>query len=115
MDVSSITQSLNSDYISKITDAMKSSASATTSAATSATDSTGTFDSIYDSALGMINETNGYIQDAQKAETDFALGNLTNTHELSVLQQKANLSLQYTVAIRDKVLDAYKEIMNMNI
>lgn len=110
MDVSSITQNLNSDYVSKITDAMK-----TATSATSATNQTGTFDSAYNSALGMINETNGYIQDAQKAETDFALGNMTNTHELSVLQQKANLSLQYTVAIRDKVLDAYKEIMNINI
>lgn len=115
MDVSSITQSLNSDYVSKISDAMKTASSAATSAAASATNPTGTFDSVYDSALGMLNETNSYIQDAQKAETDFALGNMTNTHELSVLQQKANLSLQYTVAIRDKVLEAYKEIMNMNI
>ena len=29
--------------------------------------------------------------------------------------QKANLALSYTVAVRDKVLDAYKEIMNMSI
>ena len=56
-----------------------------------------------------------YIQQAQQAEVDFALGNMTNTHELGVYQQKANMALQYTVAIRDKALEAYKEIMNMSI
>ena len=32
-----------------------------------------------------------------------------------VYQQKANMALQYTVAIRDKALEAYKEIMNMQV
>jgi len=108
MDVSSVTQNLSSDYVKKITDAMKT-------ATASATDSTGAFDSVYKSAMGMINDTNSTIQAAQKAEVDFSLGNMTNTSELSVLQQKANLSLQYTVAIRDKTLEAYKEIMNMQM
>jgi len=111
MDVSSVTQNLSSDYVKKITDAMKTA----TASATSATDSTGAFDSVYKSAMGMINDTNSTIQAAQKAEVDFSLGNMTNTSELSVLQQKANLSLQYTVAIRDKTLEAYKEIMNMQM
>jgi flagellar hook-basal body complex protein FliE len=63
----------------------------------------------------MVSDTNQYIQDASQAEIDFSLGNITSTHELSVYQQKANLALQYTVAVRDKVLDAYKEIMNMQM
>jgi flagellar hook-basal body complex protein FliE len=29
--------------------------------------------------------------------------------------QKASVALQYTVAVRDKFLDAYKEIMQMQI
>jgi len=111
MDVSSITQNLNSDYVSKITNAMKTA----TGTESTATESTGKFDSVYNSAMGLINDTNSSIQAAQKAEVDFSLGNMTNTSELSVLQQKANLSLQYTVAIRDKVLEAYKEIMNMQM
>ena len=63
----------------------------------------------------LLDSTNTYIQQAQQAEVDFALGNMTNTHELGVYQQKANMALQYTVAIRDKALEAYKEIMNMSI
>ncbi len=73
------------------------------------------FSTILDAAMGLVSDTNTYIQDAQQAEIDFALGKITSTHELGVIQQKANLSLQYTVAIRDKVLEAYKEIMNMQI
>lgn len=73
------------------------------------------FDTIYKSAIGLIESTNAYVQDAQQAEIDWALGNLTSTHELGAIQQKANISLQYTVAIRDKLIEAYKEIMNMQI
>lgn len=81
----------------------------------SKTEATSAFDTIYKSAIGMIESTNTYVQEAQQAEIDFALGKLTSTHELGVIQQKANLSLQYTVAIRDKLLEAYREILNMQI
>lgn len=76
---------------------------------------TSSFDNIYNSAIGLLESTNSYIQDAQQAEIDFALGNLTSTHELGVIQQKANIALQYTVAIRDKMLEAYQQIMNIQI
>lgn len=73
------------------------------------------FGSILDAALNMINETNDYQNAAESAEIQFALGEAVSTHELAVAQQKANIALQYTVAVRDKVLEAYKEIMNMSV
>ena len=73
------------------------------------------FDGIYNAAVYMITETNDYIHDAQQAEVDFATGKLTSTHELAVIEQKANLSLQYTVAVKNQLLSAYKEIMNIQI
>ena len=63
----------------------------------------------------MITETNDYIHEAEQAEVDFATGKLTSTHELAVIEQKANLSLQYTVAVKNQLLSAYKEIMNIQI
>lgn len=102
---------VTSDYIREVLTSGKLSIDG--SSAT--TEATGAFDTIYQSAISMIESTNTYVQEAQQAEIDFALGNLTSTHELGVIQQKANLSLQYTVAIRDKLLEAYKEIMNMQI
>lgn len=73
------------------------------------------FDGIYNEAVNMITETNDYIHDAEQAEVDFATGRLTSTHELAVIEQKANLSLQYTVAVKNQLLSAYKEIMNIQI
>ncbi len=74
-----------------------------------------TFDGVYNAAINLITSTNDYLQDAQKAEVAFATGELTSTHELAVIEQKANLSLQYTVAIKNQLISAYKEIMNMQI
>ena len=111
MDLTSAVNSLSSDYVSKITDAMKQSVTINNGNG----DNSDSFDSVYNAVSGLLGSTNTYIQNAQQAEIDFALGNLTNTHELGVAQQKANLALQYTVSIRDKALEAYNTIMNMQI
>ncbi|MBO7402882.1 MAG: flagellar hook-basal body complex protein FliE [Lachnospiraceae bacterium] len=72
------------------------------------------FDRLLESAKVMIKETNYYQNKAEEAELMYAMGLMTNTHDLQVAQQKANLSLQYTVAVRNAVIDAYKEIMQIN-
>lgn len=74
-----------------------------------------TFDGVFNAAIDLVSNTNQYLQEAQKAEVAFAMGELTSTHELAVIEQKANLSLQYTVAIKNQLINAYKEIMNMQI
>ena len=45
----------------------------------------------------------------------FAMGQSENTHDLLVAQSKANIALQYTVAVKDKLQEAYREIMQMQI
>lgn len=77
--------------------------------------STGEFQSLFDKAVENLNTTNSYLSNAENEEIRWALGETDNTHELSIALQKASTSLQYTVAIRDKVLEAYKEIMQMQI
>lgn len=73
----------------------------------------GGFESLFQSALKMVNETNGLTNAAQEEEMKYAMGQTSNTHDLQVAQQKANISLQYTVAVKNSVLEAYKEIMNI--
>jgi flagellar hook-basal body complex protein FliE len=72
-----------------------------------------TFEAMFQSALKMVNETNELSNAAEEEEIKYALGMSTSTHDLQVAQQKANISLQYTVAVRNSILDSYKEIMNM--
>jgi len=73
------------------------------------------FSAIFDSAVNSLNTTNRYLSDAENEEIKLALGQTENTHDLAIALQKASTALQYTVAVRDKFLEAYKEIMNMQI
>ena len=75
--------------------------------------STEGFESIFKSALDMVKQTNDLTNAAEQEEMKFALGNSDNIADLMVAQRKANLSLQYTVAIRNAVMSAYREIMNL--
>ena len=77
--------------------------------------STGEFGSIFDKALESLNTTNAYLSDAKNEEIRWALGETENTHELTIALQKASTALQYTVAVRDKALEAYREIMQIQI
>lgn len=71
------------------------------------------FNNVLQSVMNMLNETNSLSNEAEKAALDFAMGNSDNTHDLAIAQQKAVTSLQYTVAVRDAVMDAYREIMQL--
>ena len=71
------------------------------------------FEKMNQSAIGLIDETNRYTHEAEEAQMAYALGLNDNVHDLLIAQNKANLSLQYTVAIRNGVLEAYKELMQM--
>lgn len=73
------------------------------------------FSSLLSSAMQMISETNQLSNAANAEQMNFAMGYSDNTHDLAIAQQKAALSLQYTVAVKNKVIEAYKEIMNMQI
>ena len=73
------------------------------------------FDAILNTAIDNLKTTNSYLSDAENEEIKFALGETDNTHDLTIALQKASTALQYTVAVRDKVLEAYKELMQMQI
>ena len=77
--------------------------------------STGEFVNLFEKAIENLNTTNAYLSDAENEKIRWALGETENTHELTNALQKASTALQYTVAVRDKFLEAYKEIMQMQI
>jgi flagellar hook-basal body complex protein FliE len=73
------------------------------------------FSSILSAAMQSVEETNSLQNTAESEEVRFALGEAENTHDLLIAETKANIALQYTVAVRDKLVDGYKEIMQMSI
>ena len=73
------------------------------------------FSSVLSAAMKSLEETNELQNTAESEEIRFVLGEAENTHDLLVAETKANIALQYTVAVRDKLIDGYKEIMQMSI
>ncbi len=76
-------------------------------------DGTSVFQSLYDAAVNQIQETDRLTNLAEEEAIKFALGQSDSTHDLKIAQEKANISLQYTVTLRKTVLEAYKEIMSL--
>ncbi len=90
-----------------------SSSGITKSVNSASTDRTSSFDSVFNAIMNQINETNNLTNVAEEEEIKFAMGLSDSTHDLQIAQEKANVSLNYTIALRRTILDAYKEIMNL--
>lgn len=73
------------------------------------------FKTFFDKAVENIHTTNAYLSDAENEEIKWALGQTDNTHDLTIAIQKATTALQYTVAIRDRAMSAYRELTQMQI
>lgn len=73
------------------------------------------FEAIFNSAVDNIRTTNGYIAETDNEKIKLAMGETENTHDLTIAMQKSSTALAYTVAVRDKFIEAYKEIMQMQI
>lgn len=73
------------------------------------------FDGMFQSALAMIDQTNQLQKQADQMGTDFALGKIENIHDVMIMQEKATVALQYTVQLKNGIMDAYNEIMRMQM
>lgn len=68
------------------------------------------FSKILSEALESVNEQQKKVE---QMSDDFATGKVSNIHELVVEAEKASISLRLTVEVRNKIVDAYREIMRM--
>ena len=71
------------------------------------------FTQVFKSAIGHVNELQQRSEALQKA---FEMGDSkVDLTQVMVALQKANLSFEGMTQVRNKFVDAYKEIMNMSI
>ncbi len=73
------------------------------------------FETFFDAAMGLYNETNIYQLDAEQAQIDYVTGKTDDIIALNMAQSRATSSLQFTTQVTNKVLNAYQEIMRMQI
>jgi flagellar hook-basal body complex protein FliE len=71
--------------------------------------------SFADILKGALDNTNDMIIQAEDLADQFAAGKIDNMDQVLVASEKADIALQFTWAIRNKIMDAYSEIMRMQI
>lgn len=63
-----------------------------------------------------VDQVNGQQQLAKGLARDFELGSKdTGLHDVMVAMQKANVSFQAMVQVRNRLVSAYQEVMNMQV
>ena len=62
-----------------------------------------------------LNKVNDLQLKSNEMTEQFALGNIDNVHDVTIAAQKASTALNLTVAVQNKVMDAYNEIMRMQV
>ena len=70
--------------------------------------------SFADNLKKAISTVNDYQVKADQAVTDLAVGRNNRIHETMMAAQEAELSLKMLLQVRNKALEAYREIMRMN-
>lgn len=54
-------------------------------------------------------------QEVHKLNEQFITGQISDVHNLMIASEKAQIGLQLTVQVRNKVVEAYQEIMRMQL
>lgn len=70
------------------------------------------FGEIFKQALQEVNQSQ---QVSDKLTTELATGKVDNIHEVMIASEKASLSLELTMQVRNKVVEAYQEVMRMQV
>ena len=71
--------------------------------------------SFSDTLKGMLNDTNDRVNLSDQNTRDLAAGKTTDINKVVTSVEEANLSMQFTMAVRNKLMDAYQEISRMTV
>jgi flagellar hook-basal body complex protein FliE len=72
----------------------------------------GSFADTLKTAIGNVNELQ---KAADKGAQDLATGRTDNVADVMIASEKADIALRVMVQVRNKIIDAYQEIMKMQV
>lgn len=79
-------------------------------------DSAGNFlDNFSHAVGGGLNSVNEKMDAANKAQEAFAMGEDVSVHDVMIASEKATLSFQMAMQLRNKLMNAYAEINNIKV
>ncbi|MDF2891101.1 MAG: fliE [Clostridia bacterium] len=62
-----------------------------------------------------IKQVDGLQKESEKLNEALAMGLTDNLHQVMIASEKASIAMQFTMQVRNKIMDAYQEIMRMPI
>jgi flagellar hook-basal body complex protein FliE len=71
--------------------------------------------SFSDTLKDAIQSVNTLQQDADTKVQNLATGKTQNLHETMIATEKADIALRLMVQVRNKIIDAYQEVMKMQV
>ncbi|MFP4016977.1 MAG: flagellar hook-basal body complex protein FliE [Halanaerobiales bacterium] len=80
---------------------------------TAASDNAGT--SFVEMLKNNLNDTNQAVIEADQVTEAFATGKIDDIHRVTIATENARVALNLTLAIQNKVMQAYNEIMRLQI
>jgi len=70
----------------------------------------------FSSYLGeMVGKVNAAQQESDKAVQQLATGEARGLHEVMIAMEKSSISFQFMTQVRNKVVEAYQEVMRMPV
>jgi flagellar hook-basal body complex protein FliE len=77
--------------------------------------SVGGFGSIMDAAIRLFDETSRIENDLTQLQIDYIAGHTDDMLAVMLAEQRAMTAVTFTTQITSKIMDAYRQIMNMQI
>ena len=71
--------------------------------------------SFADTLADSLSEVNSMQKDADVAIKDFVAGDTRNIHETMIAVGKADLAFRLTMQVRNKIVEAYQEVMRTQV
>ncbi|NLD37382.1 MAG: flagellar hook-basal body complex protein FliE [Desulfatiglans sp.] len=62
----------------------------------------------------LVSNVNAQMKESDRLTRDFAAGKNNDIHNVMIASEKAGISMRFLLQIRNKLLDAYQEIMRMS-
>ncbi len=75
----------------------------------------GARDGFGDKVVGALEDLNAMHQTSDSLAIQAATGDLSDVHEYTIAASQAEIATQLTVAVRDKAVEAFNEIMRMPV
>lgn len=68
-----------------------------------------------DHLTGALDRLDGLQKQADISSIGLATGDIQNIHQVMLDSEKAEIALQFTLQVRNKIIEAYQEIMRMQV